>query len=224
MDLTAVILAAGKGKRMVSDLPKVLHPLGGRPLLSHVLETVEGLGTSEIRVVYGHGGEMVRTACSPGPDVIWVRQGEQLGTGHAVAQTLSTVADDGVVLVLYGDVPLVRRDTLRALVDSAGKGCLALLTVELPDPTGYGRVIRNAEGRVQQVVEEADATPEQARVREVNTGILAAPVRCLKRWVHALENDNAQGEYYLTDVIEMAAMTGSESRLSQSLTPGKCRG
>ncbi|MDQ2695550.1 MAG: bifunctional UDP-N-acetylglucosamine diphosphorylase/glucosamine-1-phosphate N-acetyltransferase GlmU [Pseudomonadota bacterium] len=208
MHLSVVVLAAGKGKRMVSDLPKVLHQVGGKALLAHVLDTVATLDAAACQVVYGHGGEMVRQALAGRGGVAWIEQAPLLGTGHAVAQALPQVADDAVVLVLYGDVPLVRRETLQPLVDSARRGGLGLLTVVLDDPTGYGRILRDAAGRVTRIVEEKDATPVQRAVREVNTGILAAPAARLRAWVAALGNANAQGEYYLTDVVAMAVAGG----------------
>ncbi|TCO81224.1 bifunctional UDP-N-acetylglucosamine pyrophosphorylase/glucosamine-1-phosphate N-acetyltransferase [Plasticicumulans lactativorans] len=208
MNLSVVILAAGKGKRMVSDLPKVLHPVGGRPMLAHVLDTARRLGARSRHVVYGHGGEQVLQAFAAAGDVVWCEQAEQLGTGHAVAQALPGIDDAAVVLVLYGDVPLPRLETLTPLVERAGAGALALLTVELPDPTGYGRIVRDAAGRVQHIVEEKDADAAQKRIREGNTGILAVNAGRLRAWVARLGNANAQGEYYLTDVIAMAVADG----------------
>jgi bifunctional UDP-N-acetylglucosamine pyrophosphorylase/glucosamine-1-phosphate N-acetyltransferase len=202
--LSVVILAAGKGKRMVSDLPKVLHAVGGKPLLGHVLATASCLEAATRIVVYGHGGEAVKTACAGEEGVLWVEQAEQLGTGHAVAQALPLLAEAGVVLVLYGDVPLTRAETLRPLVEAARRGRLALLTVELTDPAGYGRIVRDESGRVRRIVEEKDATPAERDLREVNTGILAVPAAKLRGWVAGLGNDNAQGEYYLTDVVALA--------------------
>lgn len=208
MHLSVVILAAGKGKRMVSDLPKVLHRVGGRPMLGHVLDTARGLEAGARYVVYGHGGEAVKKAFADESGVVWVEQSEQLGTGHAVAQVLPRMTGTEVVLVLYGDVPLVRSETLTPLIASARKGQVGLLTVELADPTGYGRIIRSAAGQVLRNVEEKDASGEERQIREVNTGILAAPAGYLQAWVQALGNDNAQGEYYLTDIIEMAVNQG----------------
>ena len=207
MELTVVILAAGKGKRMVSDLPKVMHAVGGRPLLAHVLDTAEALTAASCLVVYGHGGEAVLKAFSQ-RDVIWVEQAQQLGTGHAVAQALPKIADSGIVLVLYGDVPLVRAETLKPLLETASQGGLGMLTVELSDPSGYGRIVRDADNRVQRIVEEKDAGVEERRIGEVSTGILAVPVVYLRDWIKALGNENAQGEYYLTDIIRMAVDQG----------------
>lgn len=208
MHLSVVILAAGRGKRMVSDLPKVLHRVGGKPMLGHVLDTARELDAESCYVVYGHGGEMVREAFAEQTGVAWVEQTEQLGTGHAVAQVLPLMTDAGVVLILYGDVPLVRSATLTPLIENAQRGYLGLLTVELPDPTGYGRIMRGAAGQVLRIVEEKDASREERHIREINTGILAAPADSLRAWVQALDNDNAQGEYYLTDIIEMAVGEG----------------
>ncbi len=206
--LSVVILAAGKGKRMVSDLPKVLHPVGGRPLLAHVLSTAGDLEAMARLVVHGHGGERVKTTFMSERGVRWVEQTEQLGTGHAVAQALPLLDDAGVVLVLYGDVPLIRAETLQPLVMAAQQGHLALLTVELADPAGYGRIVRDGRGRVCRIVEEKDANAEERRLHEVNTGILAVATAKLRGWVAELDNDNAQGEYYLTDVVTLAVRDG----------------
>ncbi|MCC8986589.1 MAG: bifunctional UDP-N-acetylglucosamine diphosphorylase/glucosamine-1-phosphate N-acetyltransferase GlmU [Candidatus Contendobacter sp.] len=206
--LSVVILAAGKGKRMVSDLPKVLHSVGGKPLLARVLATASGLEAAVRVVVYGHGGDQVKTVLAGEPEVLWVEQAEQLGTGHAIAQALPLLDDTGVTLVLYGDVPLTRLETLQPLVDQARQGKLALLTVALADPSGYGRIVRNEQGQVRRIVEEKDATPAERGLCEVNTGILAAATTKLRGWVAELGNDNAQGEYYLTDVVAMAVRDG----------------
>ena len=205
--LTVVILAAGQGKRMRSDLPKVLQPLAGKPLLQHVVDTARKLAPSAIHVVYGHGGEQVQAALSH-EALGWALQAEQKGTGHAVAQAMPAIPDDHLVLVLYGDVPLVREQTLRELVGLAAAGPLALLTVQLDDPTGYGRILRDAEGHVRAIVEQKDATPEQLAVREGNTGVLALGARVLRAYLGQLRSDNAQGEFYLTDVIGMAVHDG----------------
>ena len=205
--LTVVILAAGQGKRMRSDLPKVLQPLAGKPLLQHVVDTARKLAPSAIHVVYGHGGEQVQAALSH-EALGWALQAEQKGTGHAVAQAMPAIPDDHLVLVLYGDVPLVREQTLRELVGLAAAGPLALLTVQLDDPTGYGRILRDAEGHVRAIVEQKDATPEQLAVREGNTGVLALGARVLRAYLGQLRSDNAQGEFYLTDVIGMAVDDG----------------
>lgn len=203
MPLTIVILAAGQGKRMQSDLPKVLQPLAGRALLAHVIETAQALQPAAIHVVYGHGGGQVRDALAASP-VSWVLQAEQRGTGHAVSQAMGQIDDRDLVLVLYGDVPLIRVETLRALTAAAGPKAVALLTAELDDPSGYGRIVRNARGQVQRIVEEQDANLRQRRIREGNTGVMAAPAKLLRRWLARLNTNNAQGELYLTDVIAMA--------------------
>ena len=207
--LSIVILAAGQGTRMRSALPKVLHPLAGRPLLEHVLAAASALNPEALHVVYGHGGTQVKEALAAWP-VNWVAQTEQLGTGHAVQQAAPHLHDDHTVLVLYGDVPLIQPDTLRRLVERAGTERLALLTVELRDPDGYGRIVRSADGRVERIVEHRDASDEQRRIREINTGIMALPAAQLRGWLDRLRADNAQGEYYLTDIIEMAVADGVE--------------
>jgi bifunctional UDP-N-acetylglucosamine pyrophosphorylase/glucosamine-1-phosphate N-acetyltransferase len=202
-----VVLAAGQGKRMHSALPKVMHPIAGRPLLAHVLATSSRLGAARIVVVVGHGAEAVRAAF-PDPALHWAEQREQLGTGHAVLQALPQLPAAGTALVLYGDVPLISRETLATLLAAAGDGALALLTQELQAPAGYGRIVRNGQGAVTGIVEERDATPAERAIREINTGILAAPVARLSQWLARLDKRNAQGEYYLTDIIAMAAAEG----------------
>jgi bifunctional UDP-N-acetylglucosamine pyrophosphorylase/glucosamine-1-phosphate N-acetyltransferase len=206
MPLSVVILAAGQGKRMKSDLPKVLQPLAGRPLLEHVIRCARELDPAAVHVVYGHGGERVREALA-GQPVSWVLQAEQLGTGHAVMQAAPAIPDDHTVLVLYGDVPLTRAVTLRALLE-ASTDKLAILSVRLPDPTGYGRVLRDTAGRVYRIVEQKDANRKEQAVDEVNTGLMAAGAGRLKAWLSQLSNDNAQREYYLTDVVAMAVKDG----------------
>ena len=208
MQLAVVILAAGQGKRMFSDLPKVLHLIGAKPLLAHVLDTVNALNVTKRLVVYGHGGETVKDAFADEPDIDWVLQEQQLGTGHAVAQTLPLLDDDDIVVVLYADVPLLQSQRLTELIESAESDKLGLLTVKLDDPSGYGRIIRDDNGYVRKIVEEKDATLDERRVCEINTGILAVRASKLRTWVNALSNDNAQGEYYLTDIIEMAVKEG----------------
>jgi bifunctional UDP-N-acetylglucosamine pyrophosphorylase/glucosamine-1-phosphate N-acetyltransferase len=204
MTLSVVIMAAGKGTRMRSARPKVLHTLGGRPLLAHVLATAESLAPARCIVVTGHGAEAVEAAFA-GPQRAFVRQEPQLGTGHAVQQAVPALPDEGTVLVLNGDVPLIHAETLRALVAAAAGGHLALLTVTLDDPHGYGRIVRDATGTsVHAIVEEKDASPLQRQIREVYTGILAAPAAALKRWLAGLRNDNVQREYYLTDIVAAA--------------------
>jgi bifunctional UDP-N-acetylglucosamine pyrophosphorylase/glucosamine-1-phosphate N-acetyltransferase len=202
MNLAVVVLAAGQGKRMKSDLPKVLQPLAGRPLLRHVVDRARALEPRSIHVVYGHGGEAVRAAI-PDADLHWALQAEQLGTGHAVMQAVPKVADDELVLVLYGDVPLIRGETLRELIGLAGARSMSLLTVMLENPQGYGRIVRKA-GAIQKIVEQKDASKAQLRIREGNSGIMAVPAKLLRRWLGKLKNANAQGEYYLTDIIGMA--------------------
>ena len=204
--MNIVILAAGQGKRMHSHLPKVLHPIAGKALAAHVLDTARRLGQSRICLVVGHGGEVVRSALAAA-DVACAVQEPQLGTGHAVMQALPLLDGEGMTLVLYGDVPLIQAATLQRLVQAAGDG-LAVLTVDLENPKGYGRIIRDSTGRVQRIVEEKDATPAERLVRETNTGIMALPTARLQDWLSRLSNDNAQGEYYLTDVVALAVADG----------------
>ncbi len=202
MQLSVIILAAGQGTRMRSELPKVLHTLAGRPLLEHVYQAASALAAARVYIVYGHGGERVKEAlCDLNAE--WIEQARQLGTGHAVAQALPAIDPQHRVLIVYGDVPLITGATLERLVAAADNG-LALLTVERPDPSGYGRIVRSPSGAVQRIVEEQDASAEQLAIREINTGTLAVSARRLKDWVARLDNRNAQGEYYLTDVIAMA--------------------
>ena len=205
--LNVIILAAGKGTRMKSDLPKVLHPLAGRPLIAHVLDAADALNAARIIVVYGHGGECLPQALGR-DDLIWVRQEPQLGTGHAVQQALPSLDPEAVCLILYGDVPLIRVDTLQQLDHLAREDVLALLTVHLDDPSGYGRIIRDQDGQVCRIVEHKDAEAHELEIDEVNTGILAVGARKLEDWLLRLTNDNAQGEYYLSDIIRMAAEEG----------------
>jgi len=205
--MEVIVLAAGQGKRMRSVLPKVLQPLAAKPMLGHVLDTARALEARRIVVVYGHGGEVVREALDA-PDLAWARQDPPQGTGHAVQQAMPLVEDGDTALILYGDVPLIGVPTLQRLMAAAGERQMALLTVHMADPTGYGRILRDAAGQVTRIVEEKDATPDERRVTEVNTGILAAPVERLRHWLANLKNDNAQGEYYLTDIIAMAVAEG----------------
>ena len=204
--LNIAILAAGQGKRMHSRLPKVLHSLAGRPLIDHVLDTAAALKPRAVCVVYGHGGEQVPAAIHRS-GVHFARQDPQLGTGHAVAQAVPRLDEAWPTLVLYGDVPLVRAETLQRLLDGAGSG-VAVLTVRLADPTGYGRIVRDWHGNVLRIVEQKDASDDEKQIDEVNTGILVAPTGKLKAWLARLSNDNAQQEYYLTDVVAQAVAEG----------------
>jgi bifunctional UDP-N-acetylglucosamine pyrophosphorylase/glucosamine-1-phosphate N-acetyltransferase len=206
MKLEVIILAAGQGTRMKSDLPKVLHPVAGTPMLEHVVTTAQALNPSAIHVVIGHGAEKVQSALSAYP-LNWVIQEEQKGTGHAVLQVVPQLSTDSVVLVLYGDVPLIERDTLKPLVDAAMEAP-ALLTAVLSDPGGYGRIIRNDGGSLLAVVEHKDATEAQRQVREINTGVLAAPAADLAQFLPMVKNENSQGEYYLPDVLSLAVAAG----------------
>jgi len=208
MPISVVILAAGQGKRMKSDLPKVLQPVAGRPLLKHVIDTARELSASDIHVVYGHGGERVREALAS-ENVTWVLQAEQLGTGHALQQAMPGVPDDHLVLILFGDVPLVQAATMQRLVDAAANGeALGVLSVRMKDPTGYGRIVRDRAGTVARIVEHKDANQKERAIDEVNTGLMAASAKRMREWLSQLRNDNAQGEYYLTDVVVMAAKAG----------------
>jgi bifunctional UDP-N-acetylglucosamine pyrophosphorylase / glucosamine-1-phosphate N-acetyltransferase len=207
--MNIVILAAGVGKRMRSALPKVLHPLAGRPLLSHVIDTARALGPARIVVVVGHGAQAVQQAVAA-PDIQFALQAEQLGTGHAVQQALPLLDPAKPTLVLYGDVPLTKTSTLKRLVEAAVEGSYGVLTVTLDDPHGYGRIVRDRAGCVVRIVEQKDATIEEQRIAEVNTGIVVAPTGQLAMWLGSLTNDNAQREFYLTDVVEHAIEAGFE--------------
>ncbi len=220
--LHVVILAAGEGKRMKSALPKVLQPIAGQPMLAHVVDAARALQPAAIHVVYGHGGDAVRSAFADQPDLLWAEQARQLGTGHAVRQAMPDVPDGAQVLVLYGDVPLIEAGTLKRLLAAPGR--LAVLVADLDDPTGYGRVERDAEGRVARIVEEKDADDAQKRIRTINTGIIAAESTALKRWLDALSNDNAQGEYYLTDVFAQAAAEFSAAEMVHVADPLETEG
>ena len=204
--MNIVILAAGQGKRMHSNLPKVLHPLAGKPLLAHVIDSARMLSPQALCVVYGHGGDAVRGALDA-PDLAWALQEPQLGTGHAVQQALPHLKNAATTLVLYGDVPLIRTETLKRLLHAA-QGAVAVLTVELADADGYGRIVRSAAGQLVRIVEQKDATPEERRIREINSGIMAMPTVRLAEWLKRLSNDNAQKEYYLTDIVGMAVAEG----------------
>lgn len=203
-----MILAAGKGTRMHSDIPKVLHPLAGYPLLTHVLDTAWKLVPSRVCVVYGFGGEIVPQSIND-PTIIWAKQSEQKGTGHAMQQAIEHLQSDAVALVLLGDVPLIEADTCKDVIKRAEKGQLVLLTMEKADPSGYGRIVRGADSHVREIVEHKDADEEQRAIREVNTGIMAMPVEKLSDWLGRLRNDNQQGEYYLTDIVAMAVADGT---------------
>ena len=204
--MNIVILAAGQGKRMHSNLPKVLHPIAGKALVAHVIDTARSLSPQTLCLVYGHGGDAVRTTLAA-PDLAWALQEPQLGTGHAVQQALPHLKDGGTTLVLYGDVPLIQAETLNRLLQAA-QDALAILTVELADPSGYGRIVRNAKGEVVRIVEQKDSTPEERAIREINTGIMAMPTARLGEWLGRLSNNNAQQEYYLTDIVGMAVAEG----------------
>lgn len=204
MAVQVVVLAAGQGKRMHSHLPKVLHRLGGKPLIEHVLATATKLSPDrQLIVIYGNQGDRLCQQLSQ-HDICWILQKEQLGTGHAVMQALDAIKEEDDVLVLYGDVPLILASTLQTLVTATPEGALGLLTAHLPNPQGYGRVKRSSRGAVIGVVEEKDATAEERALTEINTGIYRVPAAYLKKWLPLLKNDNAQGEYYLTDIISMA--------------------
>jgi bifunctional UDP-N-acetylglucosamine pyrophosphorylase / glucosamine-1-phosphate N-acetyltransferase len=204
--MNIVILAAGMGKRMQSALPKVLHPLAGKPLLSHVVDTARSLSPSRLCVIYGHGGALVPERLQS-PDIAFAKQEPQLGTGHAVMQALPHLNDDVPTLILYGDVPLTTARSLRRLLDIAEKNKLSILTVDLENPIGYGRIVREA-GQIKRIVEQKDANEAERTIREVNTGIMVAPTVKLKEWLSTLSNNNAQGEYYLTDIVARAVADG----------------
>jgi len=207
MSLNIIILAAGQGKRMCSKLPKVLHTLAGKPLLQRVVETAAQLHPTAIYVVYGHQGEQVRTACQKLP-VQWVEQTAQLGTGHAVAQVLPLLNDCDQALILVGDTPLITAETLQKLIAATPANTVGLVTAILANPTGLGRVLRNADQKILGIVEEKDASETQRQIKEINTGIILAPVQHLRRWLAQVKNNNAQGEYYLPDIISMAVQEG----------------
>lgn len=220
--LHVVILAAGEGKRMKSSLPKVLQQIAGQPMLAHVIAAARALQPAGIHIVYGHGGNQVQAAFADQQDLRWAQQAQQLGTGHALQQAMPQVPDAGQVLVLYGDVPLVTAATLRRLVDAPAH--LAVLAAELAAPAGYGRIVRDPEGRVAAIVEQKDANDEQRRIHLVNTGMLAANAATLKRWLDALRNDNAQGEYYLTDVFAQSAAEFDAAEIVLIAEPEECEG
>jgi len=222
MALNVVILAAGKGTRMKSLLPKVLHKVAERPMVQHVIDTARQLGAEKINLVYGYGAEQLQQQLGDQP-LNWVLQAEQLGTGHAVQQAVPLIADDDTVLVLYGDVPLTRVETLQQLLAVRATHGLAVLTVKLANPTGYGRIVR-AQGAVVGIVEQKDATPEQLLINEVNSGIMAVPGQALKRYLSQLQNNNAQGEFYLTDIIAMAAAEGVSIATAHPANPIETEG
>ncbi len=220
--MNVVILAAGKGKRMRSDLPKVLHGIAGKPMLAHVIDTARALAPARIVVVYGHGGERVREALQA-DDLLWAKQEPQLGTGHAVLQALPHLDPSRPTLVLYGDVPLTRVATLRGLLATAANDALALLTVRLADPRGYGRIVRIG-GAIARIVEEKDADDAERAIAEINTGILVAPTTALARWLPSLGNRNAQGEYYLTDIVALAVAENLPVRSADVADPWEVQG
>ena len=221
--VNVVVLAAGKGTRMKSSLPKVLHRLAGKSLLQHNLDLATALSASAINVVIGHGAERIREDVGDQP-VIYHLQEEQLGTGHAVAQAMNGLQDDAIVLVLYGDVPLIEQDTALGLLDMSNENKMAVLTCIMPDPTGLGRIIRNGGGLVIGIVEEKDADKKQKAIQETNTGIMAIPVNRLRKWLPQLRDDNSQGEYYLTDIIAMAHEDGCEVAAKVSSNPMEVMG
>lgn len=206
MALNVVILAAGKGTRMRSDLPKVLHPIAHKSMVQHVIDTAHSIGSDAIQLVYGYGADKLQTSLGE-QQLNWVLQAEQLGTGHAVAQAIPNIADSDTVLILYGDVPLIQASTLEALLAARPENGVAILTVNLANPMGYGRIVRE-QGKVVGIVEQKDANTEQLLINEINTGIMAVPGKQLKTWLSRLSNNNAQGEYYLTDIIAMAHADG----------------
>ena len=208
MSTTVIILAAGKGTRMRSSLPKVLQPLAGRPLLGHVIETAKKLNADNIITIYGHGGDRVQTAFAQ-EDIKWVEQAEQLGTGHAVQMTLPVLPQDGVSLILSGDVPCINPVTLQKLLDATAATGIGLVTLTLPDANGYGRIVRE-QGQIQAIIEHKDASEEQRQIKEINTGIYAVSNAKLHQWLPSLSNNNSQGEYYLTDIVAMALADGMQ--------------
>ncbi|OYD22707.1 bifunctional UDP-N-acetylglucosamine diphosphorylase/glucosamine-1-phosphate N-acetyltransferase GlmU [Oceanimonas baumannii] len=222
MTIQAVILAAGKGTRMRSSLPKVLHPVANKPMVSHVIEAARACQVNGIHLVYGHGAEQLKARVEA-TDLHWAHQAEQLGTGHAVAVALPAIADDAKVLVLYGDTPLLQADTLQRLITAQPDGGVGLLTVNLANPTGYGRIVRE-QGKVTGIVEQKDASPEQLAINEVNTGVLVADAGRLKAWLGELNNDNAQGEYYLTDIFAMAHRDGCDIATVQPASTAEVEG
>ena len=212
--LSVVILAAGKGTRMYSDLPKVLHPIAGKPMVKHVIDTVKHLNARQINLIYGHGADLLKEKLADEP-VNWVFQAEQLGTGHAMQQAAPLFADDENIVMLYGDAPLIQQSTLERLIAQKPENGIALLTVKLENPTGYGRIIRE-NGSVVAIVEQKDASAEQLKIQEINTGVMVASGASFKKWLGNLNNNNAQGEYYITDVIAMANEDGFQVQAVQA--------
>lgn len=212
--LSVVILAAGKGTRMYSDLPKVLHPIAGKPMVKHVIDTVKHLNARQINLIYGHGADLLKERLADEP-VNWVFQAEQLGTGHAMQQAEPFFADDENIMMLYGDTPLIQQSTLERLIAQKPENGIALLTVKLENPTGYGRIIRE-NGSVVAIVEQKDASAEQLKIQEINTGVMVASGASFKKWLGNLNNNNAQGEYYITDVIAMANEDGFQVQAVQA--------
>jgi bifunctional UDP-N-acetylglucosamine pyrophosphorylase/glucosamine-1-phosphate N-acetyltransferase len=208
MTIDVVVLAAGQGSRMKSQLPKVLHPIAGKSMLAHVLDSAKAVKADAMHVVIGHGAEKVKTAFANEENLTWALQSEQKGTGHAVMMALDSLAAAGTTLILYGDVPLTQPETLQTLIELASDKQLGLLTVNMADSTGYGRIVRDVDNKVMAIVEHKDANDEQLLIKEVNTGILAVPTAKLHQWLPTLSNENAQGEYYLTDIIAMAVENG----------------
>ena len=227
MTLEVIILAAGQGSRMRSTLPKVLHPVAGKSMLSHVIDLAAAVASDKTHVVIGHGSDQVKSSI-PNSTVQWALQSEQKGTGHAVAQALPAVSDDAQVLILYGDVPLTTPETIQKLVNSSANKAnteqVTLLTVELDDPNGYGRIIRNYSDQVTAIVEQKDASAAQLSISEVNTGIMCVSASALKRWLPKLSDNNAQGEYYLTDIIAMAVSDGVVIHVCQATEPMEVQG
>ena len=222
MSLSVVILAAGKGTRMKSSLPKVLHPIGGKAMVQHIIDTVDTLGAEQVNLVYGHGAEQLQSAVKH-DNLNWCLQAQQLGTGHAVQQALPHIADDANVLILVGDAPLIKATTLTRLLEAKATADLALLTVHLDDPTGMGRIIRDGEN-ITAIVEHKDATDAQREITEINTGMMVMGGADLKRWLGQLDNNNVQGEFYLTDVIAMAASEGKQIRAAHPDNPVEVEG
>ncbi len=223
MSLNIVILAAGQGTRMKSSLPKVLHPVGGKPMVAHVIDSAKILNAKKIIVVYGHGGQLLRDTIND-DKLIWVEQKEQLGTGHAVQQTAEQFDDDAIVLVLYGDVPLITPQTLTFLFEAAKNDSLAILTMFVDNPFGYGRIIRDNNSKVLAITEEKDTNDKEKLIKEVNTGFLAVKGRLLRSWLAQLQNNNSQAEYYLTDIISIAAKQNIAIESVQSETEDEVLG